>query len=424
MPSEASAPSPLSEALRRETSPWHDRLETLPFPRDLAEGRATRDAYTAYLLALSHVHAALDEVSPSSPHPSVRTTHSAASPGRLNLLRLDLAALAPHPPAGPSTAQALLLGEEIRRLALDEPASLIGFLYVLEGSSLGGLLLADLASRALGLADGLGVSYLRGAGRETMRHWTRFKAHLDALPLDDDSRLQAIDGAIAAFAGLHRVLESLSARTTDQPLRDQVCALNPIAGMHAIASDPREIEAALRAGEHTWREFPYYAMRYGDRGRRFTRSDSAWLAGLCALPPDLVLEQVDWLSRVLAARGMPRLLMERHLRVLHAHLALAVPDRRPSYRSLLLASRRLRDLRRSVLPEPSFRSLSSSFPHPSELPLVGPLLASAACDEASGLPGALSSLEPWLTDPSRFSPPFISSVRETLSRARTLVCHS
>ena len=30
----------------------------------------------------------------------------------------------------------------------------------------------------------------------------------------------------------------------------------------------------------TYRIFPYYAWRYGERGQRFTQSDSAWLAHL------------------------------------------------------------------------------------------------------------------------------------------------
>ena len=56
--------------------------------------------------------------------------------------------------------------------------------------------------------------------------------------------------------------------------------LNPSAGDVPLPEDQREIDAALRAGPITHRIFPYFDWRYGDRGRKFTESDSAWPAWL------------------------------------------------------------------------------------------------------------------------------------------------
>src|ERR671933_594218 len=86
-------------------------------------------------------------------------------------------------------------------------------------------------------------------------------------------------------------------------------SLNPSAGHHVVTGDPRELAAAERAGERSWTAWTYYERRYGDRGRQFTRSDSAWIAALPGSPASIVERQVRWLGTLLAARGMPRLLL-------------------------------------------------------------------------------------------------------------------
>ena len=64
-------------------------------------------------------------------------------------------------------------------------------------------------------------------------------------------------------------------------------------------------------------------------------SDSGWLATLPGLSAAAVEHQVRWLGTLLAARGMPRLLMEEHLVVLHDELCRALPERSGDYASLL-----------------------------------------------------------------------------------------
>ena len=56
---------------------------------------------------------------------------------------------------------------------------------------------------------------------------------------------------------------------------------NPEAGDHVISVDPAEQSAAAAAIRASWREFPYYARRYGERGWRFSLSDTGWLQTLC-----------------------------------------------------------------------------------------------------------------------------------------------
>src|ERR1700759_3135283 len=88
--------------------------------------------------------------------------------------------------------------------------------------------------------------------------------------------------------------------------------VNAEAGAHPISSDPVERLAAVAATRRSWKEFPYYPRRYGERGWRFSLSDSGWIQTLCDAGPGEALAQIKWLGGLLAARGMPCLLLERH----------------------------------------------------------------------------------------------------------------
>jgi hypothetical protein len=203
--------------------------------------------------------------------------------------------------------------------------------------------------------------------------------------------------------------------------------VNPDAGAHRITADPRELEAARAAGERTWTCYPYYAWRYGERGRRFTLSDSAWIATLAQEPDGRVAEQVAWLGVVLASRGMPRRLLEVHLGALAEELTRAVPDRAAAFAKLGRAGAALADARRGHLDDAALAELSSRFDEEAgsewsaRLPRSGEILASAVADERGGIGAAVTSLEPWFAAPERFPPRFVAAVTGTLAAARAVV---
>jgi hypothetical protein len=204
--------------------------------------------------------------------------------------------------------------------------------------------------------------------------------------------------------------------------------LNPLnfeAGATPMPADPREIKAAIRAGEITHRAFPYYGFRYGERGVRFTRSDSAFLATLPGHKPETLWRQIDWLSGVLSNRGMPSWLLEVHLGTLARQLARAVPERSHHYRDLLGAAQALGERRRAQISDEAMRAIGCTFVteaglSPTRLAIgTGALLAAAVADERAGIPNAVSSVEVYFTDRAIFTARFIDGVRATIRRART-----
>jgi hypothetical protein len=190
-----------------------------------------------------------------------------------------------------------------------------------------------------------------------------------------------------------------------------------------VTGDPRELAAAEQAGDRSWAAWAYYGRRYGERGRQFTRSDSAWIATLPGGPASVVERQLRWLGALLAARGMPRLLLEEHLGILHEELVTAVPERAPEYASLLQAASTLRSEREAAMPEQELRALETGFRDllagvvEDDL-RAGALIAAAVADERAGVPQAVDSLMEWLADPARFPAPWLGAVEQTLRRAR------
>ena len=190
-----------------------------------------------------------------------------------------------------------------------------------------------------------------------------------------------------------------------------------------VTADPRELAAAERAGDRSWAAWHYYARRYGERGREFTRSDSAWIATLPGSPASVVQRQIGWLGSVLASRGMPRLLLEEHLRLLHDELVLAVPERAADYETLLEAADTLREERVAHMPDAMLEALEARFHELLEPPVeddlrAGALLAAAVADERAGMPEAVTSLVDWLADPARFPRSWQAAVDQTLRLAR------
>lgn len=74
----------------------------------------------------------------------------------------------------------------------------------------------------------------------------------------------------------------------------------------------------------------------------------------------------------------------------------------------------------NIISEPVFIRLTDEFHLATEGELqgrvkrCGDLIVSAVCDQSAGISEAVRILLPWLTDPERFSPEWISALTKTL----------
>ncbi|PYF06025.1 heme oxygenase [Rhodobacter viridis] len=86
------------------------------------------------------------------------------------------------------------------------PASAAGWLYVHEGTSLGGMVLLRHLRQALGAGLGTATRHYARHGRGTAARWQETRRMIAGLLPDDAALAQALAGAMAAFAAMDAVM--------------------------------------------------------------------------------------------------------------------------------------------------------------------------------------------------------------------------
>jgi hypothetical protein len=162
------------------------------------------------------------------------------------------------------------------------------------------------------------------------------------------------------------------------------------------------------------------------KGRKFSWSDGGWLISLISEAQVSVNQQVRWLTRLLARRGMPQWYMECYLQILVENLVQAIPAKRNAYATLTETARVLAEERRATVSDEALAALDNAFYERvgpewrAWMPNCGGMLASAVADDQAGVAHALEAIEGWMTDPARFPEVWIAATRDILNRARTL----
>ena len=176
------APTPRA-ALRDATRAHHERVEAAV---DLPGRTRDRETYRALLASLLGLFGPLERRLAALPWHAAGVDLDAHR--RAGLLRADVAALGGDPGA-------------VRDAAVPPLASLadgFGALYVLEGSALGGQILAREAEAALGLG-GVGTRFFRSDGRPPGAAWRAFGRALDGYLVTPERLAHARRTAEATF---------------------------------------------------------------------------------------------------------------------------------------------------------------------------------------------------------------------------------
>jgi len=225
-------------------------------------------------------------------------------------------------------------------------------------------------------------------------------------------------GVVAALVaeGAAHVAAGLIRRASGQPA--DAAVVNPASGGYDITTDATLLRAAVRAAQGSIDAMPYYGARYGERGSRFATTDSAWLISLAGLGETRAIRQVEWLSRVLAARGMPSWLLEIHLDALVAEVRAVAGDEPVG--ALPAAASALAQARRRHVDDDLMQAaegwagdaLGEALP----LPRTGALVAAAVADQLAGITRDDSALMDWFTDPERVTADLANALRQVRRR--------
>lgn len=413
----------LMSRLKKETKDFHTTLEALPYFNALIEHQLPLECYVNQLRALSVIHGVMEnEISTASDKRVSAVWDDELR--KLPQLEKDIAFFAPRviSDAKTSIEAAIAMTEKIRLRRIEKPHTLLGYLYVFEGSTLGNSMHRPDISKTFHLEGLNGCFYYSSYQDQVQTHWNHFSEKMN-IALDDPSLHDSIiEAAHEAFNGLQVLYAALyPLEKTESTFH--ATRINPEAGNHPIPEDEREITAALKASDRGWEAFPYYELRYGERGKRFSDSDTCWLVTLTALDQETIQKQVDWLCRVLATRGMPTLMMEQTLRFLYEELSRIIPERATSYGKLRICADVLKESREIRIQETMLQSLACEFEQAVGTELAkkyqntGKLLVSAVADGKNGIEGAVDALQEWLTDAGRFSTEWIRAVKKTAGKS-------
>lgn len=392
------------ERLRSQTRHLHKTAHALPFFRALWEGVLPLESYVGQLRCLAVVHGALERhLAPRAARDPFRSLLEGHCP-KLPLLLEDLKCFQAQAVLDvlPAVERALDIADRILTLSQENETALVGYFYTLEGSTLGGRLMAPKVRDLFALPAGMGISFFTCYGDDLQSRWNAFLSALGRTMGHGDAQEGVMAASAELFRSLIGVYEALYPFQSEQ-LGRHVVSLNPEAGRHPIPSDAVELDAALKAADRCWKAFPYFEMRYGDRGWRFAQSDAAWLAALCDLDAHAVVEQAVWLADLLAARGMPTWLTETQVRMLHEELVRARPAERSRYDPLLRAADALARRRVAAPSEDRLEALAREIGDRFRVktdrwkPLVE-VLAAAVADHASGLPGKPEEMVSWIRE--------------------------
>ncbi len=191
----------LSAELKARTADAHHRAEFHTIQQRIVRGQVTPHEYAPFALRMQVVHAELESAldRAAADDANLRAVY-APRHRRAALINADLEFLGVS--AGGDASCSAALGAYTQWVAdalHQRPTDLLGALYVLEGSTNGGMVIARVLRRAWGLAEVDTLRSIDPHGEMTRAYWGEFRVALDALPVTDIERHGVISAAAKMF---------------------------------------------------------------------------------------------------------------------------------------------------------------------------------------------------------------------------------
>jgi heme oxygenase (biliverdin-IX-beta and delta-forming) len=185
------------EQLKAATRPHHEAMERDPLSRSLLAPAISRADYLQVLQVYLGFYAPLEAVLFSRPE-WAQLGFATERRHKTPLLLRDLRAL------GASTTSATDVPHCTDLPPITSLGAALGCMYVLEGATLGGQLIARHLGATLGLTPERGSAFFNSYGAELGPRWKEFRALLEAQAATPAAREQSIATASATFSAMQR----------------------------------------------------------------------------------------------------------------------------------------------------------------------------------------------------------------------------
>lgn len=200
----------LMARLKEDTRQAHERLDHLPYHKALFRQELSLARYASQLVCWHEFVYALELALEDSRCVALRGLNAQRTP-KSPWLHADLEALKQHLGCLPApSSSSRRYASYITTLIIEESFELLGHLYVMEGSALGGMVLRkQLAAQLPQLSEDHGLRFYSGHGRATMPIWGEFKAAVDGLYLSPAQQASVIQEANRAFSFIEDIIQEL-----------------------------------------------------------------------------------------------------------------------------------------------------------------------------------------------------------------------
>jgi len=196
------------ELLRDSTSDMHNSAEANEFQHKLSGAKVDKDELGRYLQQLYLIHTGVSSlIEAQADNPAIKHVVREYHHDQTSIVN-DLEYLGQKPElAVPLKATAELIAS-MNDTAQNETAALLGYLYVLEGSTNGAKFLAKALRKGLDLPEA-GASYFDRYGEQQRERWNNFKQAMNEVEFSEAERAKLVSTATETFQTFGKIGDEL-----------------------------------------------------------------------------------------------------------------------------------------------------------------------------------------------------------------------
>ena len=209
--------------LRSETQDLHTEAEKQPIQQRMLQGSLPKEFFVDFLCQMLVVHRELES------HLRRWRFHDSRFGAVLrdeqfrerNLIAdLEFFGLDVDAAAARTVTATRRAAARISQTAEERPVALLGYHYVLEGSTNGAKFIARGVQKAYGLEPGPGTTFLDPHGPAQKERWDAFKREMDALEFTHDEREAIVEAAKDTFRAMIQICAALDGGSIAKPVRE------------------------------------------------------------------------------------------------------------------------------------------------------------------------------------------------------------
>lgn len=201
----------IGDRLKEETKELHASAESHEFQRAFGSGKLPREGYVRYLSQMYLVHRALEAKIKATQGGTPELSDVISDRNfRETDLEADLRYFGVDPATVTPTKATSALIARFETAANENPDTLLGYHYVLEGSNNGNAFIARGIRKAYGLSGTEGTRYLDPYGDQQRPMWMQYKQAMAALTLTDEQADRIVESAKELFRAVGQLSGELA----------------------------------------------------------------------------------------------------------------------------------------------------------------------------------------------------------------------